>query len=196
MLSHTSGIPGGASEYYSVEQIDRQFVIDVLGLEKEFHVSAHEGYAAVKSALDMLATLQKRRKESPSDDIDRDISHSQHQVLVSLKSFSSSFPADQHSRFNEAIGRLEASLKFREEAVANPIPSLDAILQGKDKTLGPIQVVNTPGEHFEYSRGFCKTRLKDEFSLNEKIRKKTHWKIQLLIYCEVQNTSHKYTRRG
>lgn len=152
LLSHTAGIPEGGSEYYSVEQIDRQFVIDVLSLEKEFKLSTHEGYAAVQSAVDRLALLQKRRRETPGEDVNSDISRMQQQILDSLKILSSSLPKSTHSSFNEAIGRLETSLKFREEAATTHIPSVDEILQGEDKNLKvPVRVANMPGTHFEYS---------------------------------------------
>ena len=151
LLSHTAGIPESGSEYYSIEQIDRQFIIDVHDLEREFQLPDREGYSALNQCLDELSILQKRRSESPGESVEKDISRVQKQALALLRSLVPQLPAEKISSFNERILRLDASQQCHDEAAATTIPSLDDILLGKDQKLGPVQVKDVPGEHFTYS---------------------------------------------
>jgi CubicO group peptidase (beta-lactamase class C family) len=66
LLSHTAGIPGGGSEYFSLEALGRQ----ILQIEQEIEVlNSTEDTVAVKSAQDKLAALQDMSREAAGEPI-------------------------------------------------------------------------------------------------------------------------------
>jgi hypothetical protein len=121
------------------------------GPSKDFKLLDKKEYSSVKSSLEELVALQEKGKISRSDGINQKITDKQKEVLSALTSIASTLPAEQIPSFNERLVRLTASHECHKEAAATPVPSLDAILLGNDKKLGPIRVARRPGEYFEYS---------------------------------------------
>ena len=151
LLSHTSGIPAGYSEYFNVEQIDRQFLIDIQELDKQFLLSSKKGFQRIQTEITELAALQKELAERTRPDLDRNISERQKSILTALKALSSEIPATEAASYNEAIGKLEESQGCRGKDMAAPLPTIDRLLAGDDPQLGAVRVKNKPGEQFEYS---------------------------------------------
>ena len=119
LLSHTAGIPDGASEYYSVEAIDQ-------------HI------AQVKQDIQLLQEkLSSHRAPSEESSFDAP--------------FDAEERADDVASLNQELERLGKLEKLRQEAVSTPVPTVDDILEGRDPKIGPVQVRDIPGEHYQYS---------------------------------------------
>lgn len=119
LLSHTAGIPGGGSEYFSVEAIDQ-------------HI------AQVKQDIQVLQEkLSSSRAPSEESSFDAP--------------FDAEERADDVASLNQELEKLGKLEKLRQEAVSTHVPNVDDMLEGRDPKLGPVQVRDIPGEHYEYS---------------------------------------------